>query len=268
MTSQFIQNNNQSLLWKIISNTPQTIQYFSNAPYGEKERWFQSVIGHIYNKYKGQNISLRDINKKAIDLMLQSLQEKGGHSEEVYVQNEEVYRQKQEVYQKKQEVQYETVKSREQQLTEQFNRRQAEYESMVKKETPAVHFTENIKDEAITDINSAVNEYMKERNNIIIPTPPPAILKQQQQQQKKLDLTNAEPISLMVEEIEEKIDINKSGVLPKKVVQWGENQEHVFGKNESITENARFTNIEKELEQIKSKLDIILSSLNNIKQNI
>ncbi len=259
MTSQFIQSNNQSLLWKIINNTPQTIQYFSNAPYGEKERWFQSVIGHIYNQYNGQHISLREINKKAIDLMLQSLQEKGS--------------QKQEVYQQKKEIQYETVKSREQQLTEQFNRRQAEYDSMVKKDTPVVHFTENIKDEAITDINSAVNEYMKERNNIIIPTPPPSLLQQQQKQQTKLDLTNAEPISLMVEEFEEKIHINKSFDVPKeyqnkKVVQWGENQEHIFGKNESITENARFTNIEKELEEIKSKLDIILSSLNNIKQNI
>ena len=69
---QFINNTNQSLLWKVINNTPQMIHYFSNAPPGEREKWFQYTIGQVYNQYKGLNTPLKEINKRAIDVMLQS----------------------------------------------------------------------------------------------------------------------------------------------------------------------------------------------------
>ena len=152
---------------------------------------------------------------------------------------------------------YQVVKNKENQLNDQFNRRQAEYDSMIKKEVPTPHFNDNIKDEAIVDLGSAVEEYMKQRNQDIqsfIPQP-----------SKKLDLKDAEPIHLTVEE------------LPKKV-QWGENTEHVFDKNESIVENNRLSNIEqkisnleKDVDEIKSKMSEIIALLNssivNVKNN-
>jgi hypothetical protein len=228
MASQFIHNNNQSLLWKVINNTPQTINYFANAPPGEKERWFQTVIGHVYKQYNGQNISLRDMNKRAIDFMLQSL---------VPLQQPLV----QQPLVQPPLVQPPSVpyKNREQQVTEQFTRRQAEYESMIKKESPTPHFIENVKDEAILDLGSAVKEYMKQRDqdsevNLPITTANPV----------KLDLKNAEPISLTVDE------------LPSKKVQWGENTEYVFDKNESVIHY-----MEKDISEIKTKLDQILALL-------
>jgi len=212
MSAQFIHSNNQSLLWKLINNTPQTINYFVNAPPGEKERWFQSVIGYVYKQYNGQNISLRDMNKRAIDFMLQSLQ-----VEQVPVQQTQSY---QSVgsptaqpypsghtapyqsapsvpYPSAPSAPYQTVKSREQQLTDQFTRRQAEYETMVKKDVPTPHFTENVKDEAILDLGSAVKEYMKQRDqDIEIPKPAIQSPTALQSVPLKLDLKNAEPISL------------------------------------------------------------------------
>ena len=278
MASQFIHNNNQSLLWKVINNTPQTINYFANAQSGEKERWFQTVIGHVYNQYNGQNISLRDMNKRAIDFMLQSLAPKESVPKES-VPKESVssgpyplgsgpsvpYQSQASVpyplgsgpsvpYQSSQSqasVPYQSsvpYKTREQQVTDQFTRRQAEYESMIKKETPTPHFIENVKDEAILDLGSAVKEYMKQRNqdsevNLPLVQPSTTSLAPAQPSALKLDLKNTEPISLTVDE------------LPSKKVQWGENTEHVFDKNESIIHYSR---LEKDISEIKTKMDQIL----------
>jgi hypothetical protein len=240
MSAQFINSNNQSLLWKVINNTPQMINYFNNANPGEKEKWFQTIIGHIYKQYNGQNISLKDMNKRTIDFMLQSLMPPQNQQP---IQSPMGNQQPQNQYPAPSQYlatnQYPVVKNREQQITEQFTRRQAEYESMVKKEVPTPHFTENVKDEAIVDLNSAVEEYKKQRtqdNQVFIPP------------SKKLDLKDGENISITVEE------------LPKKV-QWGENTEHVFDKNESIADNTRFTNIEKDIAEMKLKLSEILALL-------
>ena len=260
MTTQFVHNNNQSLLWKVINNTQQTINYFANAPPGEKEKWFQTIIGHVYNQYNGQNISLRDINKRAIDFMLQSLQTASVKAPSASASAQASYQSGPKVpYQSTASYQstapYQTVKSREQQLTDQFTQRQAEYESMVKKDVPTPHFTENVKDEAIQDLGSAVKEYMKQRDqDIEIPKPADSPTNASIMPSRsapasliplKLNLNNAEPISLMVEE------------LPLKKVQWGENTEHVFDKNESII----LVRMEKDISEMKTKLEEILALL-------
>jgi len=273
MASQFIHNNNQSLLWKVINNTPQTINYFANAQSGEKERWFQTVIGHVYNQYNGQNISLRDMNKRAIDFMLQSLAPKESVPKESVSSGpyplgsgpSVPYQSQASVpyplgsgpsvpYQSSQSQASVPYKTREQQVTDQFTRRQAEYESMIKKETPTPHFIENVKDEAILDLGSAVKEYMKQRNQDsevnLPPSPlasalgsPPALSSALAPPSTKLDLKNTEPISITVDE------------LPSKKVQWGENTEHVFDKNDSIINYSR---LEKDISEIKTKMDQIL----------
>ena len=259
MATQFVHSNNQSLLWKVINNTPQTINYFANAPSGEKERWFQSVIGHVYNQYNGQNISLRDMNKKAIDFMLQSLQ-----VEQVPVQQSYQSAPPTAPYQSAPPTApYQTVKSREQQLTDQFTRRQAEYESMIKKDIPIPHFTENVKDEAILDLGSAVKEYMKQRDQDIeipkpadsLPVTKPTAL--QSPTALKLDLKNTEPISFAVEELPFSSAMPSQSAMPLKKVQWGENTEHVFDKNETII----IARMEKDIAEMKLKLDEILALL-------
>jgi hypothetical protein len=293
MTTQFVHSNNQSLLWKVINNTQQTINYFANAPPGEKEKWFQTIIGHVYNQYNGQNISLRDINKRAIDFMLQSLQTTSVKAPSASASAQASYQSGPSVpyqsgpsvpyqsgpsvpyqstalahptsvpYQSGPSVPYQTVKSREQQLTDQFTQRQAEYESMVKKDVPTPHFTENVKDEAIQDLGSAVKEYMKQRDqDIEIPKPadsPTNALPMALQSAPaspigvKLNLNNTEPISLTVDE------------LPLKKVQWGENIEHVFDKNESIAieknESTILVRMEKDILEMKTKLEEILALL-------
>jgi hypothetical protein len=248
-SQQFISNNNQSLLWKVINNTPQTINYFAGAVPGEKEKWFQYIIGQVYNQFRGQNLSLKDLNKRAIDAMLQSIH--------VPLQPSVHQSAPTAPYQSAPSAPMPIVRTKEQILNDQFSRRQAEYDLMTKKETPTPNFTENVKDEAILDLNSAVEAYKRNRNedvDVVIPPPSPSLTPSSQSalQALKLDLTNAQPISLSVEE------------LPKKVVQWGDNTEHFFDNNNSIIQKSlenKLDLIEKDIQEIKSKLVEILSLL-------
>ena len=248
-SQQFVSSNNQSLLWKVINNTPQTINYFADAPHGEKEKWFQYIIGQIYNQYRGQNLSLKDMNKRAIDAMLQTL---------APLQSAPLQSAPLQSATKSPSAPMPVVRTKEQTLNDQFSRRQAEYDLMTKKETPTPHFTENVKDEAILDLNSAVEAYKRNRNedlDVILPPPPSANDKPLTNDKPlvsdksldkplplKLNLKDAQPISLSVEE-----------ELPKKVVQWGDNTEHVFDNNNSIIQNnieTKLDTIEKDIQEI------------------
>ena len=285
-SQQFVSSNNQSLLWKVINNTPQTINYFADAPHGEKEKWFQYIIGQIYNQYRGQNFSLKDMNKRAIDAMLQTLAPLQSAPSVPYqtkspLQSAPSQSAPSQSATKSPSAPMHVVRTKEQTLNDQFSRRQAEYDLMTKKETPTPHFTENVKDEAILDLNSAVEAYKRNRNedlDVILPPPPsandksldkdkPLVSDKSLDKDKplvsdksldkplpiKLNLKDAQPISLSVEE-----------ELPKKVVQWGDNTEHVFDNNNSIIQNnieTKLDTIEKDIQDIKSKLVEILSLL-------
>ena len=249
------------------------INYFSGAPPGEREKWFQYIIGQIYKQYVGQNIGLKEMNKRAIDVMLQTLTPSVPQQAPPQQQLQPQLHQQQ----------FNQLKSHSQQsLNDQFSRRQAEYDLMVKKETPTPHFTENVKDEAILDLNSAVEAYKRNRNedaDVVIPKPTDAV------GLEKLDLSNAQPISLVVEEIpQSEHGISRQAVseaspllrrkhpsdaeqrqVPLKGVQWGNNTEHVFDNNNSIVQNnieSRLNTIEKDIRDMKSTLLEILAKLN------
>lgn len=242
---QFISANNQSLLWKVINNTPQVIRYFEAAPPGEKEKWFQYVIGQIFNQYRGQNIPLKELNKRAIDVMLQQLTQTQSPSLSPSLTQSlsQSQPQPQSLMPSLSLAQSNSLKQRNPSIQDQFTRRQAEYESMVKKEVPTPTFTENVKDEAIVDLNSAVEAYKRNRNEdagIIIP-PPPANAPSANALPAKTPSTE-ESVSITIEE------------LPKKVVQWGDNTEHIFDNNYSVS-------LEKDIAEIKSQLKEILTLL-------
>ena len=236
---QFISANNQSLLWKVINNTPQVIRYFEGAPPGEKEKWFQYIIGQIFNQYRGQNIPLKELNKRAIDVMLQQLTQ-SPHSPPLTPSPTLMHSLTQPTL-----TQSNSLKQRHPSIQDQFTRRQAEYDSMVKKEVPTPTFTENVKDEAILDLNSAVEAYKRNRNEdagIIIPPPPANAPSANAPSANKKTPSTEETISISIEE------------LPKKVVQWGDNTEHIFDNNYSVS-------LEKDIAEIKSQLKEILTLL-------
>jgi hypothetical protein len=132
-------------------------------------------------------------------------------------------------------------------MMDQYNRRQAEYESMTKKTVPTPTFNDSIKDEAIQDITKALNEYKNIRDADILPIQDP-------------------PIRI---QISEPIDISLDAQEPashRKQVQWGENTEHLFDKTQSIYESALMKKIqalEDKINDISSKLDSMLEVISH-----
>ena len=219
MTSQFIQQNNQNLLWKIINNTPQMIDFFGGSASGEKERWFQQVIRHVYENNLGpnSNLGIRELNRVAIDLMVDLL--KKAQTKD-HVQTKETPIENLDNHQKPHIVNKPGTHVASS-MENQFELRRKEYENMTKKTVPVPNFTENVKDEAINDIGSAVNEYMKQReqdSKLFSPKAPEDALKVE---------TAGSYGPLKVDLDVEEIDANFSG----KKVKWGENIEHIYAEN-------------------------------------
>jgi hypothetical protein len=148
MSNQFIHQSNQNLLWKIINNTPQMIRFFEGAVAGEKERWFQKVVGHVYEDSvrNSPHLSLREMNKVAIDLMVELL--KKGQQAQAQAQQQALQQQQEPTHKPAQIINKPSV-SNSSSMENQFELRRKEYENMTKKTVPTPSFTENIKDEAM-----------------------------------------------------------------------------------------------------------------------
>lgn len=224
--NQYLNESNQNMLWKVINNAPQVIQYFRQFPHGTKEQWFQSIIKNTYYQFTGSSLSLKELNKRTLDMMLQSIEEPpASHktaSANPYVQPSQTSFDPNKM-----------VKPREQLLAEQFEIRKKEYESMVNKPVPKPDFTNAIKDDVINDIGSAVEEYMKQRNADIPAYSP---------------VKTSEEIMLNVEELPE----------PKKRVQWGDNSERTFDNQQPVIDYAEKI---KALETRVQQLDSIIADL-------
>ena len=244
--NQYLNESNQNMLWKVINNAPQVIQYFRQFPPGTKEQWFQSIIKNTYYQFTGSSLSLKELNKRTLDMMLQSIEEPPASkatatkaaSANSYTQS---YNQPSQSASIPQSVSIpqpsfdsnKMVKPREQILSEQFEIRKKEYESMVNKPVPKPEFTNTIKDDVINDIGSAVEEYMKQRNADIPAYSP---------------VKTSEEITLNVEELPE----------PKKRVQWGDNSERTFDNQQPVIDYAEKI---KALETHVQQLDDIIADL-------
>ena len=275
MANQFIQQGNQNLLWKIINNTPQMIQFFAGAAPGDKERWFQQIIGHVYedNVRNSTNVSLRDLNKVAIDLMVDLLrkaqaqaqtqaqaqhQHQSQHQAQVQLQQEVLQPDPIENMKNTQIINKPSV-SNSSSMESQFELRRKEYENMTKKTVPTPAFKENVKDEAIGDIGSAVNEYMKQRDldaKMFAPKEP--LVAEDSLEVKKT------PVARVQLDIEE-IDNNFSA----KKVKWGENTEHVYKENDKMHDILEMLGtLTKKIDEQGALIKTLIEKLENNKKNI
>ncbi len=236
MAHQFIEQNNQNLLWKIINCTPQIVSFFGNAAPGDKERWFKQVIKHVYddNVSNRQGTSLRDLNKIAIDLMVELIKKAQAQAQA----------------QAQVQAQVNPISSAPPSMETQFEMRRKEYENMTKKTVPTPSFTESIKDEAISDIGSAVNDYMKQRNmDVKMFSPPPP--------------KGSEHVAIEIEEIDSNFSAKK--------VSWGNNVEHHYKENTessiaSLTET--IATLSKKIDAQNELLNSILEKLSNNEKHI
>lgn len=250
MANQFVQENNQIMLWKIVNNTSQLVDFFAPMKPGFKEEWFKSIIHQVYGETQGRNVSLRDINKRALDCMLESIR-KMSTEKRPLVQGPTTFTQGSTSFTQAPSLTPSVQTSasfrdsRESQMMEQYNRRQVEYESMTKKTVPTPTFNDSIKDEAIQDITKALNEYKNIRDADIMPS------------------SNIQDPPIRIQ-ISDPVDISLDAQEPnshRKQVQWGENTEHLFDKTQSIYESTLMKKIqalEDKINDISSKMDSML----------
>jgi len=270
------------MLWKIVNSTPQLADFFTSSKHGFKEEWFKGIIHQVYGECYGKSISLRDINKRAIDYMLESIkmfnvkrnvpQTMGqgssqpsfgqgssqpsfgqgssqpsfgqGSSQPSFGQGTTQGLPPSSAYLSPINQSSSSFRdSRESQLMNQFNSRQAEYELMTKKTIPTPVFNDSIKDEAIQDISKALDEYKNMRDAEIKEIQPP--IRIQIAEQIDIPIETDDPIS------------------QKKQVQWGENVEHVFDKTQTIYESA----LMKRIQQLEDKVDVMMKTLTQILDN-
>ena len=68
----YTSSENQKLLWDTISK----VNLFQSIP--DKNKWFQSIIGHFYDLYKNKPFNkndLRNLNKETITFMISKLKQ-------------------------------------------------------------------------------------------------------------------------------------------------------------------------------------------------
>lgn len=148
-------------------------------------------------------------------------------------------------------------------MMNQFNRRQAEYDSMTKKPAPTPVFNDSIKDEAIQDISKAVSEYMSLRDADIMP--PASAAPSTLGSPSPASPTLAGPSRIQIAEaISITLDEHEPSNYQKKQVQWGENTEHVFDKTQSIYETA----LMKKIQSLEEKMDAMAAKLDQIIENL
>jgi hypothetical protein len=240
--NQYLNETNQNMIWKVINNAPQVIQKFQHYQPGTKEKWFQSIIKNVYQQFNGSSISLKELNKRTLDFMLQSLEPQQPQIAEKLQQPQIAEKlQQPQIAEKLQQPQIAEklqpnfadqtnfVKPREQILSEQFEMRKKEYESMTKKTVPKPEFTNAIRDEAINDIGSAVEEYMKQRD---------------------ADIPTYAPILQPTEDLPTE---------PKKRVQWGDNIEKIFDNQLPVVD---YTDKIKTIEDYVKKMGNDITELN------
>jgi hypothetical protein len=273
------------MLWKIVNSTQQIADFFTTMPSGSKEEWFKGIIRQVYGEINGDNsVSLRTINKRALDYMLESIQamrrqapnqQQRSPTQQAPKQQAPTYSipstystptTMQNTYSTPHNPLASSVQSasvfretRESSTMEQFNRRQAEYDSMTKKTTPVPVFNDSIKDEAIQDINQAVNEYKNMRDvdlQQILPRPEGSSDKRPEGSIDKRTINRIQISDQQFTDqyINDSITISLDEDEPashKKQVQWGENSEHIFDKSQSIYETA----LMKKIQKLEDKID-------------
>lgn len=173
--SLFIHTENQTLLWNIISNMDITNAIFvQGSP--QKSIWFKNIIEEFYIRHYGKNLTptnLRELNREVIAYMVENLKSMykrptqvvhapAAQTQPIYLQKEAQtktpYREPQTEYSRNSGGGNADV------YNDLFNKRQKDYESMSAKPLPPeVNFSENLKDEPISNMEELIKAQQKQR---------------------------------------------------------------------------------------------------------
>jgi len=215
--SLYIEEKNQTLLWNLINKNPLLSTIFPNI--SQKTEWFKTILSKIYSTLPPtiSNEILLNKNKETLAIMINDLKSRMNQSP-IYTRNQK-----------------EPIS-----INNQFEERQKEYESMMKKPTvEEISFKEESSDGVIKNMEELIQKQLREREQ--------DLQRISQQYQNK-------PDTKAILDIKESIQTDEIQIedipIEKKKVSWG---------TDSVIETDN-TILEK-LEKLTKKYDELLKYL-------
>ena len=245
--SLYVVSENQELLWNVISKNSYIQTFFSKYNPDTKVDWFKSIVSKFYDQYRNQKLTVNDlnrVNKETISYMIQNIREQTTTSSNPTSPNNDTNA-VQPVNSYSINTPPVVTNNRQEMYANQFEQRQNEYAAMNKRNIPDdVNFTEKNVDGVIENMDTLVQQQLKQReydmNNIPPPTSSqtnPPTIPSNEGERPKLNIDNNSNINISIQEI-------KQPILDKKSVSWKDeedNQDNVFTllkeNIKSITQN-------------------------------
>jgi hypothetical protein len=218
MAQQYIDVNNQTMLWKLIQRSP---QFLNNTVNINREQWFGNIIKQFYEQITVPKFSieeLKTLNQKTIAYMLSDLKQM--EQAQLAYRNGVGIRENTSPYDNKlgqPNLLNSTIVPRPGTSTlstanEQFNARQQEYTNMLKPPAqPIPNFSEKIDDDVITNMDELLAQQKKQReydiSQVILPAPqtvnPPPVIATPETRVEKINIDSIYPaIQNLITQIE------------------------------------------------------------------
>jgi hypothetical protein len=282
----FIHNKNQELLWNVINKT-QIFQFvFAYSQNNEPELWFRAHIQQYYQKI--QNISLtsenlNNCNHEIIAIMMNNLktfsenlgqqgqppqqqQQQQQFQQQQLQQQQPPFQQQQSSFQQQQQPPTQlpyTVENKQELYSRQFNERQKEYELMNAKPTPPVpDINNNIKDDAISNMDELIKLHMQQREAEMKQYSPLPLVQPPLENSFKPNNIKIADNNENIRLIPDAVFINEENKL-KKNVSWSDDNGNVNSINEKMYEN-----LHKDYEELKSQVLAISNSFHSFQEEM
>ena len=217
--SLYIEEKNQTLLWNLINKNPLLSTLLPNI--SQKTQWFKTILSQIYSTLP-QSISnevLLNKNKETLSIMINDLKSRMNQSP-IYTRNQK-----------------EPTS-----INSQYEERQKEYESMMKKPTiDEISFKEQLDDGVIKNMDELIQRQLREREQ--------DLHRISQQYQNKPE---NKPVLDIKETIPKDEIIFEDILIEKKKVSWG---------TDSVIEIDKYSILEKKIDELNEKYDKLLNYL-------
>ena len=267
--SLFIHNKNQELLWGVINKTQLFQLVFAYSKNNEPEMWFKAHIQKYYQPIQHINLTIEDLNTcnhEIIAIMLNNLksfsenvgQQSPSQQQHQPNQPQYQYQQPQHQYQQPQHQLPHSVENKQELYSRQFNERQKEYELMNAKPSPPIpDINDNIKDEAISNMDELIKLHMQQREAEMrqfttLPVAPPPTFE-----------NSFRPTNLKIAETNENIRLIPDAVIndtdkPRKNVSWSDDN-----SNEKF-----YQDLHKEFDELKGEVLNITNNFNSFQEEM
>jgi len=251
--SKYVSPENQTLLWQVISKNEFVNHYFSTGP-NLKVQWFKSIIQMFYEQNKNRTIDTTELlvlNKQTISYMIQNIREKNM----VNVPNKYEIN-KTQLTETNFLKPYSITENRVEKIGNQFQEKQAEYNSLFERKNPeTIDFAEK-QDKPLSNMDELIKQHLKEREDELrkysplpVVSPPQPTIKTNK---LKIDETNNN-INIQIEEIKYEEKENEEKI--KKSVSWSDNNNTDRIEKQQLEINQLKAQIDDISEKIKLLLD-------------